>query len=75
MEALISSTSTTFTRTAEDFEFRVTEVSKNIDNVAQDMDAKFEVISKYIRFFDEDGHVVIGLDGNTLTLAVTIFCS
>lgn len=68
VDALISSTSTTFTRTAEDFEFRFTEVSKNIDDVAAGADAKFEEISQYIRFVD--GNIVLGEEGNTLTLQI-----
>lgn len=71
VDALVSSTSTTFTRTAEDFEFRFTEVSRNIDDVAANADAKFEEISKYIRLFDDDKHIVIGIDGNTLVLQVS----
>ena len=69
VDALVSSTSTTFTRTAEDFEFRFTEVSRNIDDVAANADAKFEEISKFIRFID--GNVVIGEDGNMLTLQIS----
>lgn len=69
VDALVASTTSEFTRTAEGFEFRVTEMSKNIDDVAKDADAQFEIISKYIRFFDE-GHVVIGVDDDSLTLQV-----
>lgn len=68
VDALVSSTSTTFTRTSEEFEFRFTEVSKNIDDVAAGADAKFEEISKFIRFID--GNVVVGEDGNMLTLQI-----
>lgn len=71
VDALISSTSTTFTRTAEDFEFRFTEVSKNIDDVAAGTDAKFEEISRYIRLFEDDKHIVIGEDGSTLVLQIS----
>lgn len=70
VDELISSTSTTFTRTAEDFEFRATEMTKKIDDVAAGSDAQFEIISKYIRFFDES-HIEIGIDGNSLTLQVS----
>lgn len=70
VDALISSTSTTFTRTAEDFEFRFTEVSKNVDDVAAGADAKFEEISQYIRFVD--GNIVLGEEGNTLTLQIGV---
>ena len=69
VDALVSSTASEFTRTAEGFEFRVTEVTKNIEEVAQGIDSQFETISRYIRFFDES-HVEIGIDGNSLTLQV-----
>lgn len=68
VDALVSSQSTTFTRTAEDFEFRFTEISKNMDDVAAGTDAKFEEISKFIRFVD--GNIVLGEEGNMLTLQV-----
>lgn len=70
VDALISSTSTSFTRTAEDFEFRFTEITKSIDEVAAGSDAKYEEVSKYIRLFDES-HVVIGVEGNALTLQIS----
>lgn len=68
VDALVSSQSTTFTRTAEDFEFRFTEITKNVDDVASGTDAKFEEISKFIRFID--GNIVLGEEGNMLTLQV-----
>ena len=71
VDALVSSVSTAYTRTAEDFEFRYTEISKDIQAVSEGTDAKFEIMSKYIRFFDDDGHVIIGTDGNAITLKVT----
>ena len=69
VDALVASSKSEFSRDAEGFEFRVTEVEKNIDDVAKNADAQFETISRYIRFFD-DSHVVIGTDGNSLTLQV-----
>lgn len=69
VDALVSSSTSEFTRTAEGFEFRVTEMSKDIEAVAAGSDAQFEIISRYIRFFDES-HVVIGVDGDSLTLQV-----
>ena len=71
VDALVSSVSTTYTRTAEDFEFRQTEIQKEIEAVANGTDAQFEIISKYIRFFDDEGHVIIGIDGNAITLKVS----
>ena len=67
-DALISSVSNQITQTAEDVEIRFTEFSQNIDDVAAGADAKFEEISKYIRFVD--GNIVLGEDGNTLTLQI-----
>lgn len=68
VNALISSVSTIYTETAEDFEFRFTEITKNVDDVAAGTDAKFEEISKYIRFVD--GNIVLGEEGNLLTLQI-----
>ena len=67
-DALISSVSNQITQTAEDVEIRFTEFSQNIDAVAAGADAQFEEISKYIRFID--GNIVLGEDGNTLTLRI-----
>ena len=70
VDELISSTVSNFTRTAEGYEFRVTEMSKSIEDVANGNNEQWEILSKYIRFFDES-HIVIGIDGNTLTLQVS----
>lgn len=70
VDALVSSSTSEFTRTAENFEFRVTEVSKSIEDVLAGTDERFEILSRYIRFFDES-HVVIGVDGDSLTLQVS----
>jgi phage minor structural protein len=68
-DALISSVSTQITQTAEDVEFRFNEFSQNIDSLAEGTDAQFEEISKYIRFVD--GNIVLGEEGNTLTLNIS----
>lgn len=70
VDEMISSTVSNFTRTAEGYEFRVTEMSKSIDDVVNGNSEQWEILSKYIRFFDES-HIVIGIDGNTLTLQVS----
>ena len=67
-DALISAVSTQVTQTAEDIEFRFTEFSQDIEDVAAGADAKFEEISKYIRFVD--GNIILGEEGNTLTLRI-----
>ena len=68
VDALVSSVNTSFSQTAEDFEFRFDEVAKDIDAVAAGADAHFEEISKYIRFVD--GNIILGEEGNTLTLKI-----
>lgn len=67
-DALISSVSNQITQTAEDVEIRFTEFSQDIDSVVAGQDAQFEEISKYIRFVD--GNIILGEDGNTLTLRI-----
>lgn len=67
-DALIEGISTQVTQTAEDVEIRFTEMNQNIGDVAAGTDAKFEEISKYIRF--EDGNIILGESGNTLTLRI-----
>ena len=67
-DALIKSVTNQITQTAEDVEFRFTEFSQNIDSVVAGQDAQFEEISKYIRFID--GNILLGEDGNTLTLRI-----
>jgi len=67
-DALIESVNTQITQTAEDIEFRFTEFSADVDAVAAGTDARFEEISKYIRFVD--GNIILGEEGNTLTLQI-----
>lgn len=67
-DALVEAVSTQITQTAEDVEIRFNEFSQDIDAVAAGADAQFEEISKYIRFVD--GNIILGEDGNTLTLRI-----
>ena len=67
-DALIEAVSTQITQTAEDVEIRFTGFSQDIEAVASGADAQFEEISKYIRF--EDGNILLGEEGNTLTLRI-----
>lgn len=67
-DALIDAVSTQITQTAEEVEIRFNDFSQNINDVAAGTDAKFEEISKYIRFVD--GNIVLGEEGNTLTLQI-----
>lgn len=68
VDALVSSVNTQITQTAEDVEIRFNEFSQDIDAVAAGADAQFEEISKYIRFVD--GNIILGEEGNTLTLRI-----
>ncbi len=67
-DALIESVSTQVTQTAEDVEIRFNEFSQDMDAVVAGQDAQFQEISKYIRFID--GNIVLGEEGNTLTLQI-----
>lgn len=67
-DALLEAVSTQITQTAEDVEIRFTEFSQDIESVAAGADAQFQEISKYIRFID--GNIVLGEEGNTLTLQI-----
>lgn len=67
-DALITAVTNQITQTAEGVEVRFTEFSQDIDAVAAGADAQFEEISKYIRFVD--GNIVLGEEGNTLTLRI-----
>lgn len=67
-EQLIQSINTQFSQTNEEFEFRFNEFSKDIADVQSGTDAKFQNISKYIRFID--GNIVLGEEGNKLTLRI-----
>lgn len=68
VDALVSAVSTQVTQTAEDVEIRFTDFSQDIEAVANGTAAQFEEISKYIRFVD--GNIVLGEEGNTLTLRI-----
>lgn len=68
VDALVESVSTQVTQTKEDVEIRFTDFSQDIAAVAAGADAQFEEISKYIRFVD--GNILLGEEGNTLTLRI-----
>ena len=69
-DALIKSVSNQITQTSEDVEIRFTEITKEITDVAKGTDAQFQEINKYIRFVD--GNIVLGEEGNTLTLRISL---
>lgn len=68
VDALVSSIGTQITQTSEDIEIRFNDFSQDIEAVAAGTDAQFEEISKYIRFVD--GNIILGEEGNTLTLRI-----
>ena len=67
-DALIKSVSNQITQTAEDVEIRFTDFSRDVNATIAGQDAQFEEIHKYIRFVD--GNILLGEDGNTLTLQI-----
>ena len=67
-DAMISSVNTRITQSAKDVEIRFDEFSQAIDSAVAGTDAQFSEISRYIRFVD--GNIILGEDGNTLTLRI-----
>lgn len=67
-DAMISSVNTRITQSASDVEIRFNEFSQEIDAAVAGTDAQFQEISRYIRFVD--GNIILGEDGNTLTLRI-----
>lgn len=67
-ESLIQSVNTQFSQTNEEFEFRFNEFYRDIQDVQNGTDAKFQNLSKYIRFVD--GNIILGEEGNQLTLRI-----
>lgn len=67
-DKLIQSINTQFSQTNEEFQFRFNNFDQNINDVAAGADAKFQEISKYIRFID--GNIILGEEGNELTLKI-----
>lgn len=60
--ALVSSVSTTIEQTKNSVEIQFEQFDADIQAVAQNVDAEFESIHKYIRF--EDGNIIQGEEGN-----------
>lgn len=65
---LFKSINTKFTQTDKEFELRFNDFTQAIADVESGADAKFNEISKYIRFVD--GNIILGEDGNELTLKI-----
>ena len=68
-DQLISEVSTSVTQTASDIEIKFTDFRKDLNDAISGEDAKFSEINKYIRF--DDGNIVLGEEGNELTLEIT----
>lgn len=67
-DSLVASVNTRFTQTDSEFEYRFNEFMRDIASVESGADARFNEISKYIRFID--GNIILGEDGNELTLKI-----
>lgn len=65
---IISSVSTELEQTKNEFNFQFNSFFKDLSDVQNGANAKFEEISKYIRFID--GNIILGVDGNELTLKI-----
>ena len=65
-QTIVESMNTELTQTKNQFEFMFNEFNLDLQDVANGTYAKFQDISKYIRFVD--GNIIIGIEGNQLTL-------
>lgn len=66
MDRLLSDTNTSLEQTKESFNFEFNRFQTALDNLSNSSDAKFEDISKYIRFVN--GEIHIGIVGNPIML-------
>lgn len=67
-DSLVSSVSSSWEHTAKGFEMQFDNISKNLDDVSNNADTRFQEISKYIRFVD--GNIVLGEAGSELILKI-----
>lgn len=67
-DAQISSISTEFSQTKDEFNFQFNQFTQDLQDVSANTSAEFESIYKYIRFVD--GNIILGEDGNELTLKI-----
>lgn len=65
---LISEVSTSFSQTKDAFEMQFYQFGVDLNAVAEDKDARFAEMQKYIRF--EDGKILLGEVGNQLQLEI-----
>ena len=67
-DEMVAALSTQITQTADSIQFDFQTLQQNVDNLSDGTDAQFEEIRKYIRFVD--GNIVLGEEGNELTLNI-----
>lgn len=67
-DSLVSSVSSSWEHTAKGFEMQFDNISKNLGDVSNNADTRFQEISKYIRFVD--GNIVLGEAGSELILKI-----
>lgn len=67
-DSLVSSVGSSWEHTAKGFEMQFDNISKNLDDVSNNADTRFQEISKYIRFVD--GNIVLGEAGSELILKI-----
>ncbi len=67
-DALVSEVSTEWKQTAEGFEMNFSNIEKNLDDVANSADVRFQEISSYIRY--EDGNIILGRSDSPLILRI-----
>lgn len=67
-DTLVQSVSTSLEQTKDEFNFTFNQFEQDLDDLQSGNDAKFQEISRYIRFVD--GNIVLGETGNELTLKI-----
>lgn len=67
-ETLAASVNTQFKQTNDEFELRFNQFALDLNTIQAGTDAQFQNISKYIRFVD--GNILLGEEGNELTLKI-----
>lgn len=65
---LVSSVQSSWEQTARGFEANFTTINKDIEDVMNGTDAKFNEMNSYIRF--EEGNIILGKSGSQLTLKI-----
>lgn len=65
---LIESVNTEFIQTNETFELKFNTVNRDINDLSNDTDVRFQELNKYIRF--DDGNIILGEAENEVTLKI-----